>query len=743
MNPEFKQKYLKYKNKYLNLKNQTENQTGGSKLDCVHFVLTMDNPINYNIKNEIFNSDLYKYTLENINHISYDELIKNSDEFNDTICKFPRGIEHRIKDVVMRESNQQTQQQIKEEIQDYANSVFSIMHINVRQLISDFISYKLKSGTDIEKQYYNTYGTDAYQNFIYRLLSKRPMAFYNESDTYRLRKNGTENITGDSDNIFDNIGKPTQDPIVNLENYISYDEMQISALLGVAVPTLFINKGHRQNKGIYEKDSKQYTKKGIYVGLVGTRFERKELMEYQHIIITATQNTKEKGYGNLQKNESKLTIWEKFYGEEFPTYEEAQQNIDRYVRIVNIYSYDIQPIYFNKSIYKKRIKMSVLPFLMHANDVAIKEGKKAHCRVVGLGLGVWAVAKELQTKLMLEVYKDILNEYDFSNISNIEFLYMNSSEISFKDLSKNKSIILNFTQGEPANPIPNPNPENNILVAMYAWDGNSFPGNEYWDGGLTASGDPAAACCSLITELQNPYINTSIINNPTLFYDKPIKSNKHMFSLLKIDVNRNHEYIKQFKDFIPSRLSLKINDIFDRLSCVISKINTLPDLNNIQILNSKLKIINGDIIHIFSVGELFMQYICQIRNAILTDLFGKCNKIVRDGDMIKFFKEQDDTEYLFEINNDEYSTIKDGIYEHNKNINYININITIFEFLNNKSIVKLFKQLISSKKEKNDEKYNNILLEIEKEINITYDLPLDFSINGFNNFTIYKKLRLV
>ena len=51
---------------------------------------------------------------------------------------------------------------------------------------------------------------------------------------------------------------------------------------------------------------------------------------------------------------------------------------------------------------------------------------------------------------------------------------------------------------------------------MFAWDGNAYIGNEYWDGMLSASGDPAAASCSFIPELLNPDINPAISGKTNL-----------------------------------------------------------------------------------------------------------------------------------------------------------------------------------------------------------------------------------
>ena len=78
-------------------------------------------------------------------------------------------------------------------------------------------------------------------------------------------------------------------------------------------------------------------------------------------------------------------------------------------------------------------------------------------------------------------------------------------------------IMVTFTEDDPFQI----KDKDLLKVAMYAWDGNSFPGNEYWKGQLSSTGDSAAASCSQIPQLQNAYINKPNICANNLYIASP------------------------------------------------------------------------------------------------------------------------------------------------------------------------------------------------------------------------------
>ena len=52
--------------------------------------------------------------------------------------------------------------------------------------------------------------------------------------------------------------------------------------------------------------------------------------------------------------------------------------------------------------------------------------------------------------------------------------------------------------------------EGKLLVVSFAWDSNALPGNEFWEGTLDSSSDPAAACSTQVAELHNWHINRKV-----------------------------------------------------------------------------------------------------------------------------------------------------------------------------------------------------------------------------------------
>ena len=165
----------------------------------------------------------------------------------------------------------------------------------------------------------------------------------------------------------------------------------------------------------------------------------------------------------------------------------------------------------NVALYKRRMRLSIEPFLLDADRLAADAGKRAYVHIVGLGLGVWMV-HGVQARLMLEVYDELLHEHALPHTACLDFSWFPPECTAVGDVAHGgtaarlpgQDIAVRFSKRDPAEPLRGPDL---LLAAMYAWDGGSYPGNEYWLGQLDASGDPAAAACSTIDLLQNADVN--------------------------------------------------------------------------------------------------------------------------------------------------------------------------------------------------------------------------------------------
>lgn len=403
----------------------------------------------------------------------------------------------------------------RDEVEEHAAGVRPIMHGDVPALIKDFLAFGREHGTLPARRLFSGMSS---VDFVSRLLSCRPLAFLGHGDSYLLR-DGSQGQGG-----FEQLGGPRQRAPLVIEELLSYDEMAISALLGVSVPTHFFNTGSRRNGG-RPGEAGSFEPRGVTVGLVGARFERPECMEWRHVIVTADQNTSEKGYGAEADSDAPATrlvrLWARFYGREtLPTFAEAlADESGRYLRLGG-------GALFDRELYKRRIRLVVEPFLRDADARAEAAGRPAYVHAVGLGLGVWRIHLE-QVDLMLQVYAEALRELALPHLADLDFSWFRNATAcggvrsGERFQARENDVRIHFSKREPAARLTGSN-EGKLLVAMYAWDANAFPGNEYWLGMLGASGDPAAACASTIPELQNPDVNPRVSGEHVRIYGEAV-----------------------------------------------------------------------------------------------------------------------------------------------------------------------------------------------------------------------------
>ncbi|KAJ8955899.1 hypothetical protein NQ318_005447 [Aromia moschata] len=422
-------------------------------------------------------------------------------------------------------------------LEEHINSAYPVVHEQTLNLYARFLRYKRKFGSEVEKSLYENLTIDG---LVDRLLRKRAVVFVDGSDYYMLL-DGHQGIGG-----WETIGTSEEREPLLLKNYLSYDEIKLSALLSISSSTNFINDGRRVNRGIKEEDSNKIETRGIIVGLIGARLEKPGVMEYQELVVNedeirndaenrdllslATQTpvprfSEEQSKYNVDRaaqSQEELIITE----EQLPDVDHEEtappraklpkQNVktdsveqtlketeDRHTFLttkqlfLDFYGeqlpYNLENStkfaklrggdYFNNQLYEKRLSLSIDTLLIEANARAEAGNQMAFVYVVGIGLGVWKRSGH-QDALFMETFAKRINflSSTLTNIADICFSYIKYSSCG------------NYQNG-------------NLLVVSYAWDGNALPGNEFWMGQLAASGDPAAASSTQIAELHNPHIN--------------------------------------------------------------------------------------------------------------------------------------------------------------------------------------------------------------------------------------------
>lgn len=423
----------------------------------------------------------------------------------------------------------------------YLDSAQLIMNAELKDLIKNHILITLKYGTFAEKKCYLKQIFNSSQiltsdqiveiskseildehinNFIQRVINKKPLAFDKESNEafprdefsliykafsrYKDDPLSGELITGINSDLLDSVAdmdefeyydeeskKIIRDDF-NLFEYISPEEEKIAAFLGVSSKVWF-------QQDISSEPIDDIIEEGYVIGFCDANFTRK-LREFQDVVVRQTSNyTGSEDLSAITKFprrseeylEAQDRIWADFYATKpRPTIEDAKKDSDRFKPIAGTQDY------FDSAIYKKMLKLRLEATLKKADDAAEQEGKKAYIHFSGEDYKEQQISpwqKIIFHETIIEILEEERAKENLKNISDIDLSKFFDPLDSPQDHPFKTTIEIASVKGIANSGIKLHNSANDaytlsaknkdkLLVATYNRNPRSYEGGEFWLG---------------------------------------------------------------------------------------------------------------------------------------------------------------------------------------------------------------------------------------------------------------------
>jgi hypothetical protein len=258
----------------------------------------------------------------------------------------------------------------KEKFVEMAERTRPFVSKELWNLMEEFMEFMRNLPDPEGANYREVYNGMSPADLVKRLIVKRPITFYMKHDRNILRSIPKRLLPGKGK--WDNVAKTLdqrQADFPFLREYISYDEMLMSACVNMSTPTFFVSNGSVK-KHVEPKPLDPFIPEGILCGLVGARLQKKGFMESR---FAFPRDPKDKSFNAVHQSDD---FWiRKVYREAFPegkipTRAEVEAKPEIYKEI---YKDDVNVVFL-----KKRLGMTVVPFI----EEAVNRGREQNVKVV-------------------------------------------------------------------------------------------------------------------------------------------------------------------------------------------------------------------------------------------------------------------------------------------------------------------------------------------------------------------------